>query len=142
MNTLTKVPKWYWVISILALIWNIMGVIAYLAQAYMTDEMVKAMPQSEQNFYNNFPAWVTAVFAIAVFSGTLGCIALLLRKKWAILLFIISMLAVFAQQYYNFFIQDFVELTGQRVYMPVIIVIFGFSLIWFSKSAKDKGWIS
>lgn len=142
MNTNIKTPIWFWIISVIALLWNLMGVMAYLAQAYMTDELLKAMPEADQNFYNNIPAWVTAVFAIAVFSGTLGCIALLLKKKWAIILFIISLLTVLAQQFYNFFIQDFVELTGQRVYMPICIVVFGVFLIWFSKYASNKGWIS
>ena len=100
------------------------------------------MPEADQNFYNNIPAWVTAVFAIAVFSGTLGSITLLIKKKWAVILFIISLLTVLAQQFYNFFIQDFVALTGQRIYMPICIVVFGAFLIWFSKYANNKGWIS
>ncbi|MGY3794325.1 hypothetical protein [uncultured Aquimarina sp.] len=142
MNTNIKIPIWFWIISVIALLWNLMGVMAYLAQAYMTDEILKTMPEADQNFYNNIPAWVTAVFAIAVFSGTLGSIALLIKKKWAIILFIISLVTVLAQQFYNFFIQDFVALTGQRIYMPICIVVFGAFLIWFSKYANNKGWIS
>ncbi|GAA0720912.1 hypothetical protein GCM10009430_21590 [Aquimarina litoralis] len=142
MNTNIKTPIWFWIISVIALLWNLMGVMAYLAQAYMTDEILKAMPEADQNFHNNIPAWVTAVFAIAVFSGTLGCIALLIKKKWAIILFIISLVTVLAQQFYNFFIQDFVALTGQRIYMPICIVVFGAFLIWFSKYSNNKGWIS
>ncbi|WP_027391586.1 hypothetical protein [Aquimarina latercula] len=142
MSTTNKLPVWFWVISIIALLWNIMGVMAYLGQAYMTEEILNAMPEADQHFYNNIPAWVTSVFAIAVFSGLFGCIALLIRKKIAIILFIVSLLGILAQQTYNFFIQDFVELSGQRVYMPVMILVFAIFLIWFSKFSNSKGWIS
>ena len=33
-----KLPKGFWAIGIIALIWNLMGVYSYLQQAYMTDE--------------------------------------------------------------------------------------------------------
>ncbi|WP_299436816.1 hypothetical protein [uncultured Aquimarina sp.] len=142
MNTTNKLPIWFWIIGIIALIWNIMGVMAYLGQAYMTEEILNAMTEADQNFYNNQPAWVTAVFAIAVFSGLLGCVALLLKKKLAILLFAISFLAVIAQQVYNFVIQDFIELTGQRLYMPILVIVICAFLLWFSRFSKSKNWIS
>ncbi|SEK51830.1 hypothetical protein SAMN04487910_0711 [Aquimarina amphilecti] len=142
MNTNNKIPVWFWIVSIIALIWNIMGVMAYLGQAYMTEEILNAMPEADQNFYHNIPAWVTAVFAVAVFSGLFGSVALIIKKKWAIVLFIMSLLTILAQQVYNFFIQDFVTLSGQRLYMPVMIVVFAIFLIWFSRFSKSKGWIS
>lgn len=33
-STRTKPPIWFWIISVIALIWNLMGVMAYLGQAY------------------------------------------------------------------------------------------------------------
>ncbi len=142
METTNKVPKWFWVVSIIALIWNLMGVMAYLGQAYMTEEALAALPEADQNFYNNIPAWVTAAFAISVFAGVIGCIGLLLRKKWSYLLLLISLITVLAQTIYNFFVQDYVELSGQRMIMPIVVIIIAIFLVWFSKDAKTKGWIS
>ncbi len=132
----------FWIISIVALIWNIMGVMAYLGQAYMTDEALALLPEAEQNFYSNMPAWVTGAFAIAVFAGLLGCIALLLRKKWATPLFLISLIGVLGQAVYNFFVQDYIALSGSRVAMPVMVIIISFFLLWYSKKATEKGWLS
>ena len=73
----------FWIIGIIALIWNILGVVAYLMQAYMTQEDLLALPLEEQALYLDIPAWVTAAFALAVFGGLLGCLLLLLRKKLA-----------------------------------------------------------
>ena len=90
-ETKSKSPKGFWIIGIVALLWNLMGVASYLQQAYMTDEALAALPAEQQALYENVPAWVTGAFALAVFGGLLGCILLLMKKKLAALLFIISL---------------------------------------------------
>ncbi|MDH5412635.1 MAG: hypothetical protein OEW87_00730, partial [Flavobacteriaceae bacterium] len=83
-----KPPMWFWIIGVIALIYNGMGINAYLQQAYNT-ESFQAMYSAEQlELIAMTPAWATAAFAIAVFAGFLGCIGLLLRKKWAKSLFL------------------------------------------------------
>ena len=74
----------FWVVGIIALIWNAMGVDAYIQQAYNTVRHQEMYPDPAQlEIVNNLPSWLTAVFAIAVFSGALGCLFLLLRKNIA-----------------------------------------------------------
>ena len=132
----------FWIISVAALIWNIMGVIAYLGQAYMTEEVLKALPEGEQAYHNNVPAWVTAVFAIAVFAGVFGSLGLLMRKKWATMLFIVSLIAVIAQLIYNVFIQKFIELSGEKIIWPIVVLIIAVLLVFLSRKAGKEGWIS
>jgi len=143
MNDNTNKPtSAFWIISAVALLWNIMGVIAYLGQAYMTEEVLKALPQSDQDYYSNVPAWVTGVFAIAVFAGFFGCVCLLMRKKWATILFVISLIAVIAQFIYNFFIQNFVEISGVKMIWPIVVLIIAVLLVFLSRKATKEGWIS
>ena len=141
--TTAKPSKGFWIISGIALIWNLMGVQAYLQQAYMTDSF-KAMYNEEQlKLIAEAPAWSTAAFAIAVFGGLLGAIFLLLRKKWATQLFTLSLIAVFIQMYYNFFIVDSIAVYGPgAMAMPIMIIVFGGFLIWYSKFCEKKNWIS
>lgn len=137
-----KPTSTFWIIAIAALIWNIMGVAAYLGQAYMTDEVLNALPDAEQLYYTNIPTWVTAAFAISVFAGFFGCVTLLLRKKWAKVLFIVSLLAVLSQFTYNFFMQDYMEVTITKAIMPIIVIGIAIFLIWYSKKSEENGWIS
>lgn len=132
----------FWIISVVALLWNIMGVAAYLGQAYMTDEVLKLLPEGEQAFYNNVPAWVTGAFAIAVFAGVFGCVGLLMRKNWATILFVISLIAVIAQSTYNLFIQKFMEVPLQHMIWSLVVILIAIFLVWFSRNADKKGWIS
>ncbi|MEZ4792859.1 MAG: hypothetical protein R2783_05170 [Gelidibacter sp.] len=133
----TKPPVWFWIVSVLALLWNLMGVVAYLTMAFATDEMVAKMPPEQQEaFLIKYPAWVTAAFAIAVFSGFLACIALLIRKKWAYTAFIISALAAIAQHIYIFS-----NIDVPSYVMPVMVIVVCILLIFFSRHAIVKHWI-
>lgn len=139
MNTITKPTPLYWLISIVALFWNFMGIIAYLGQAYISDDALKMLPEENQLYFSNVPAWVTAAFAVAVFGGFLGAIGLIIRKKWAYFLFVISFLALVGQQVYNFFIQNYIEMTGSQMILPIVTFIVALFLIYFSKQKSQQG---
>ena len=139
MNTITKPTPLYWLISIVALFWNFMGIIAYLGQAYISDDALKMLPEENQLYFSNVPAWVTAAFAVAVFGGFLGAIGLIIRKKWAYFLFVISFLALVAQHVYNFFIQNYIEMTGSQMILPIVTFMVALFLIYFSKQKSQLG---
>ncbi len=144
MRTETKVnpPKWFWVVSVLALLWNLMGVFAYLAQAFMSIEVLEAMSQAERELYESQPPWVTAAFAIAVWAGLLGCILLLIRKKLAKTIFVISLLGVLAQTTYNFFLSNTFEVYGaSAMAMPIMIIVVSILLVLFSNKSISKNWL-
>ena len=139
-----KPPVWFWVVGVVALLWNLMGAMAYIGQAYMTDEVKAALPADQQALLENIPAWATAAFAIAVWGGVLGCLALLLRKKWARPVLVISLLGILVQMSYSFFMSNALEVygTAQGMVMPLLIIVIGVVLVLFAKSTQNKGWIS
>lgn len=141
-NSINKTTTTFWIISAVALLWNLSGVYAYLEQAYMTDEVIATLPEPEQMYYNNVEAWVIAAFAIAVFAGTFGCLALLFRKKMAFILFILSLIAVLLQATYNFYIQKFMPIEGVQIIWTLVIILIAILLVWFSKDAIKKGILS
>ena len=132
-----KPPIWFWIVSALALIWNAMGVKAYLDQAYNT-EAHQAMINTPEllDMVANAPSWVTAAFALAVFGGALGCLLLLLRKRLASTVLLISFVAIIIQMSYITF-----SLKMADAMTPMIIIV-GALLVWLSKIATKKGWLS
>jgi len=129
----------FWAIGAVALIWNVMGVINYFVQ--MNPDVLAAYRESERAIIEGRPAWATAAFAIAVFGGALGCLLLLLRKSAAYYLFIASLLGVIVTMTHTLGVGiDFGlgEILG-IILMPLVVAVF---LIWYSKQAESKGWIS
>ncbi|WP_396637881.1 hypothetical protein [Maribacter sp. R77961] len=142
-NSVTKPPMWFWIVSALALLWNLAGAMAYISQAYMSIETLEQMSQAERLLYESQPAWVTGAFAVAVWGGSLGCIALLLKKKWAKPVFIISLLGILAQQTYSFFMSNSFEVYGPgAMVMPIMVLIIGIALVLLANMATKKGWLS
>lgn len=142
MTTTVKPPVWFWIMSVIALLWNLMGVFNYLNQAFNQVAILESLDQAQREAFEGIPAWATAAFAIAVFAGLAGSIGLLLRKKWARPLFVISLIAAVAQFIHWLFISNAVEAFGPSTYtMPIIVVIIGLYLIFFSKQGIQKGWL-
>ena len=50
-TSINKPPVWFWVVCVLALIWNGLGVMAYLGRAFATDEMIANMKKRIYNSY-------------------------------------------------------------------------------------------
>jgi len=138
MTSSTKLPVWFWVIAVVGLLWNLIGVSAYIADAY---QLLELSPE-QQAFNTNKPVWYTAAYAIGVFAGALGCISLLLRKKWAVTLFMLSLLGVLLTHIYSFFLQDDMPITGGIMVLPILVIIIAGLLYWYSKGAREKSWLS
>ncbi len=138
----TSPPVWFWVVSIVALLWYLMDMSAFFMRVFTTDDAIKAMPENQQHFFQNIPLWVNIVFACEVFGGTLGCVGLLLRKKWAFPVFVVSILGVLSQTSHIFFLTDAVTTLGApAVVMPLLAILIGIGMIVLAKSAISKGWL-
>lgn len=142
-NQSGKPPVWFWVVSVIALLWNLMGVKAYLDQAFMSDDAMAQLEAAVQDLFNQTPAWVTAAFAIAVWGGALGSLLLILRKKLAYQVLVVSLVGIIVQMFYNVFMSGAMDVYGPGgLAMPIMILLFGIGLVWFAKKSVSSGWIS
>ena len=128
----------FWIISVVTLIFNVMGVINYFAQ--MNADSLASFPESYRPIIEDRPAWATGGFAIAVFGGSLGCILLLLKKSAAFYVLIASLFGVIVTMMHIFGVAGFSSFEiWIGVLMQLVVTAF---LIWYSKQAESKGWIS
>ena len=65
-NESVKPPAWFTVVAVITLIWNLLGVFAYLGEAFATPGMLEAMPAEQRDILESRPAWATVAFALAV----------------------------------------------------------------------------
>ena len=128
----------FWIISVVTLIFNVMGVINYFAQ--MNADSLASFPESYRPIIEGRSAWATAAFAIAVFGGSLGCILLLLRKSAAFYVLIASLLGVIVTMVHIFGVAGF---SSFEIWIGVLMqLVVTALLIWYSKLAESKVWIS
>ncbi|MGO2373167.1 MAG: hypothetical protein ACTJIB_08750 [Pseudoalteromonas prydzensis] len=140
--TTSTTPTWLKSVAWAALVWNLLGVIAFIMQLLMTPEMISKLPVDQQAAYSNTPLWSTLAFAVAVFAGTVGCIFLLLKNAIARVCFTLSLIAIFIQQFYNFIVINSIELLGaSAVFMPLLVIIIAVLLLQLSHRGKQQGWL-
>lgn len=139
----TTPTRGFWIISVLALLWNLIGIATYLMTVTMSEEALAALPEAERALYTGTPAWVTSAYAIAVFGGTLASIALLMRTAWAVPLFLLSLVAILLQMGHALFGTALIVVQGATAaVLPLLIVVIAAYLAWFSRAAQRRGWIS
>ncbi|MFT5500484.1 MAG: hypothetical protein ACI88G_000614 [Woeseiaceae bacterium] len=139
----TNPPRSFYLIGGFALLWNLLGVMAYVGQVTMTEEVLNALPEAQRLLYETVPSWATAAFAIAVNGGALGCLLLLLRKALATPVLIASLAGVIVQMFHSFFMSNSMEVYGPGgMIMPIGVVVVSVYLVWYSMDVKKKGWVS
>ena len=142
-GTTNKPPVWFWILCGLALLWNLGGVSGFVMQVTMTPEAMTELTDAQRALMLALPTWMTVAFGVAVFGGVLGCFLLLLRKSIAIWFFIISFIAVLAQQCYWWILSGVGKsLGGFDLVMTIMIPIIAVLLIWFTRTAQNNNWLN
>lgn len=127
------------------LVWNLIGLMFYYQQSTLTPEIMMDLGMTPQQIAHitNTPAWGHSGYAIAVNAGVLGAIFLLLRKAWAIPMFVISLVGALVQDLDAFVLRDAMEAWGSgAVFLPLLVVVICVVEIWYSRQAKARGWLS
>lgn len=142
MSESNKPAKWFKIVAIIALVWNIFGVIAYFIEVSMTDEAMAALEPTIRDFYESRPTWAISAFAVAVWAGFLGSILLVMRKELAQPVLIISLIGLIAQNYYSFFMTDYFQIVGYgAAVLPIVVMLFSGYLVWLARYASNQGWM-
>lgn len=135
-------PKWFRPVGIVALLWNLIGCAAYLADVMMTPEAVAQLTAAQQAMYAARPTWAVAATAIAVWFGAAGCVGLLLRKRWATPLFIISLAALLMQDAWLFFMSGVQQADPVAMVLQALVLLIGIGLVLLGRKAAAQGWIA
>ena len=131
-----KIHWSFWLICIVALIWNGMGSMNFIMQ--MNPEMLTNYPDAAKSLIETRPIWATCAFAIAVFVGLLGDILLILRKAAAYYLFIVSLVGVVVTNIHTAQVASAIEIWIGSL-MSIVVAAF---LVWYTKNSQRKGWVN
>lgn len=143
MNETRKLPIWFWIVAVVAILWNLMGVAAfgYDLRVPGNAETMASLTEAQQDLYRNQPFYEKIVYALATICGLLASIGLVLRKRWSILLFMVSLMAVILQNVFGYFNNAY-EIMGTGYVLPALVVLIAAFLLWFSRSTAARGYLT
>ena len=131
-------PAWYWVVATLGLLWNLVGVSSYLIYV----GVIRApIDPSATAAGGTAPGWLTGTFALAVFGGAFGSLGLLLTRRWARPLLLLSFAAALVQ---HLWVLVFSGERGQgpaSIAVPLLVIAIAALLAWTAHIAVRRGWI-
>lgn len=139
---LGKIPTWFRVVAVAGLLWELFGVAMYLMHVGILPNDTSQMSEAERSLMASSPTFVTALFAIGVFAGAIGALGLVMRRRWARPVLIVSLVAVVLQFGSWLLLTDAIAVVGPTVFvMPLIIVLVALALVWLAGMAGQRGWL-
>lgn len=146
MTTLTldardiRPPAWFWGLAGFGVLWNLYGIHQFITGLTTAGRaaMAAGMTAAQAQVYFSLPGWMTAVFAIGVFGGLLGALALLARRAAAL-----PVLAVSLAGYAALFAGDlhfgvFDALPGQLAILAFVVLV-AVALLAGARVARHRG---
>ncbi|MBV7264805.1 hypothetical protein [Erythrobacter ani] len=135
-----RTPWHLWVIGVVSLLWNAVGAASYtMTELGMLEGL--GFPPEQLAYFYGFPAWAVAFWALGVWGCLFGSLALLIRSKWAVWLFGISIVGLLGTTYYQRAVAampDSMQTTGQDVFAAVIWII-TIGLFFYASRMKRAG---
>ena len=139
-TTGTKTPRHLWVVGTIAFLWNMFGAWDYLMTQTQNESYMSNFTPEQLDFFYGFPAWTVAFWATAVWGGVLGAILLLMRKKFAAPVLLVSFLCMTVTAIRNFVFADGAEVMGTTgAVFSGVIFVFALFLVFYSKAMAKNG---
>lgn len=111
-NAPDRTPRHLWVVGGLGILWNAVGAFDYVMTQTRNDAYMSSFTPEQLEYFYAFPSWVVASWAVAVWGGVLGTALLLLRKRIAAPILLISLAAMVVTSIHNFLLTNGLEVMG------------------------------
>ena len=140
MDTMTVKTPWHlWVVGALALLWNGYGGYDYVMTQTNNAAYLAQFTAEQRAYFDSYPMWMEAAWAVGVWGGVLGAVLLLLRMKWAFHAFLASLIAFAISVVYGQ-MSDGAALMGTTgMVFSAAIFLLGLGFVMYSRMMTRKG---
>lgn len=137
-----RAATWFLPVSIAALLWNLLGLAAFVADATLTPDDIAGMSVAQQSLYASRPWWSVAATAVAVVGGTSGSLGLVLRRRWALHFLLASLLGVIVQDAWLFGFSGAAAAAGpSAAVLQGVVLLIAVALVGLARRAVSQGWL-
>ena len=137
MSNSTKAPWHLWVVGLLTLLFNSVGIYSYMmTRLDKLDEL--EMTAEQIAWFDSFPAWANGFWALGVWGAFFGSVLILLRSRWAVPSIAISIVGLVGTTIYQNFMTT---VPAELQSLPLNIAIWGSTLfmLWYAMRMRWQG---
>jgi len=141
-TTAPKTPWHLWVVGVLSLLWNAMGALDFTMTEARNEAYLKAYTPEQLAYFSGFPLWAVISWGVATWGSLVGSGLLLARRRLAVPVNLVVVLAMIPTFTYNYILTDGLKLmggsTGAVVFTGVIILV-GVLLFFYARAMARRG---
>jgi hypothetical protein len=142
-----RTPAHLWIVGLLALVWNGFGCYDYLMTRMRNLDYFRSMapdvdPNAMLAWVDSFPIYAQFGWGLGVWMGLIGSVLLLMRHRWAVPAFALSLVGAVLGLGYQIFMappppppMD----QGAMAIMPWVIIAIAAVLAWYAHRQKQRG---
>ena len=144
-TSMTKSTPWHlWVVGVVSLLWNAFGGYDFIMSATQGETYWRAsgMSQAMIDYYGAMPAWMYVPWVLGVWGAVAGSILLLMRSRFALHAFALSLLGAIGSLLYGTVIDKAPAPPPEMAmmaWMPYVIVVIAAFLAWYAWTMGKKG---
>lgn len=133
------VAGWFIIAAVASLLFMGLGCISYLMHVFANPA---AMPLDQRAAHEAEPAWVTGAYAVAVWIGLIGALLLVLRRKIAEWLLLLSLIAVLVWLAGLILVTQLREnMSANDLLVAMIVTALTWTVYWFARHSRQRGWL-
>ena len=141
-KTMTSGTPWHlWLVGIVGFLWSSMGVVSFMLTEMNVEAVMSRFPPQQRAYFESFPLWAVAFWAIGVFGGVIGCLLLLLKNRLAFGVLLASVIGTIVCTLGGLFL-----LGGMKVMratgglgLTAVPIVFTTLLVSYARAMSEKG---
>jgi hypothetical protein len=138
----TQGRPWHlWLVGIFGTLWSAMGVVSFLLTQMRVEAVMSQFPPQQRAYFESFPLWTVACWAIGVFGGVIGCVLLLLEKRLAFPVLLTALIASLVSTLGGLFLLGGMAVMRETdaVGVSFIPIVVGVFLVVYAGAMSRKG---
>ena len=142
--TTPRSPWHLWLIGIVGGLWSSIGAISFMLTQMNVEAVMSRFPPQQRAYFESFPLWVVAFWAISVFGGVIGCLLLLFKNRLASPVLLTSAIGAIVFNLGGLFLLGGMEVMRETsdlglTVFPIVVAAF---LAYYARAMRQKGVLS
>lgn len=138
-----RTPMHLWIVGSLALLWNCFGAYDYVMtrmhnMTYIAQSMPGVDPHAALAWVDGMPLYAQVGWALGVWGGLIGALMLVMRSRYALWAFAVSMLGIVLGMGYQLLLAPPLNGAGGKIIQYIVILI-GAALLAYSQAMVKRG---
>ncbi|MBC6980653.1 hypothetical protein [Caulobacter sp. 17J80-11] len=137
-----KTPWHLWAVGVISLLWNAYGGYDFVASLTQGEAYFRAagMTDAQIAYFNAMPGWMMVPWAMGVWGSVAGSVLLLLRMRWALHAFVVSLVGLSTSLVYTYLLSNGGSVMGgsHLILNGVIFAALAF-FTWYAWAMAKRG---